>query len=109
MTRWIKALAVALAAVVAAFPAFSQISMAHRVSPQTVQPALPVAEELTDTALAEVEGEGAGAVALLAGLGSVILYLITTDEPVWWQALLYFIVGFMVGWGGAIGGGGGGW
>ncbi len=109
MATWEKVVVMALAAMVAVLPAFSQISMAHGVSPQTVQSVLPVGEELTDTALAEAEGEQAQIVlGILGGLAAVFSYLVGTDEPVWWKALLCFTMGFMLGWAGGVAGGGGG-
>jgi len=51
MPRWMKALAVAVAAVVGLVPAFAQVSYAQAVP-------IPAGEELDDAELATVEGEG---------------------------------------------------
>ena len=51
MTRWMQALALALAAVVAVPPAFAQLSYAQAVP-------IPAGEELDDAELATVAGEG---------------------------------------------------
>jgi len=51
MARWMKVLAVALAAVVGLVPAFAQVSYAQAVP-------IPAGEELDDAELATVEGEG---------------------------------------------------
>ena len=55
MARWMKALAVALAAVVGLVPAFAQVSAAQSV-PQSA-PVLPVGDELVDDELNSIVGE----------------------------------------------------
>jgi len=55
MARWMKALAVALAAVVAVPPAFAQVSVTQSV-PQSA-PVLPVGDELVDDELNSIVGE----------------------------------------------------
>lgn len=55
MARWIQVLAVALAAVVAVVPAFTQVTTAAAVR-ESAQ-VLPVGTELPDEELLEVEGE----------------------------------------------------
>ncbi|MGC8817578.1 MAG: hypothetical protein ACP5PX_07285 [Candidatus Hadarchaeum sp.] len=54
MATWKKAVVVALAAMVAAFPAFAQVTVAEEV-----QSVLPAGEELPDTELLGAEGEAA--------------------------------------------------
>lgn len=56
MARWLKALAVALAAVVAVVPAFAQVGVAQAVQVPS-SAILPQGAELSDAELLEVDGE----------------------------------------------------
>lgn len=84
MSRWIKVVAVALAAVVGLVPAFAQLSYAQAV-PQAA-PVLPVGEVLPDGELLAVDGEVAGWVILVWWLFKVAVAGIIAYEVVTlWQ------------------------
>ncbi len=57
MSRWIKVVAVALAAVVGLVPSFAQLGYAQAVPVAQTAPVLPIGEEMDDAELAEVDGE----------------------------------------------------
>lgn len=72
MARWMKALAVALAAVVGLVPAFAQVGYAQALlSPSVV---LPVGDELEEEDLLEAEGEFWKLLEWVVALGAAALY-----------------------------------